>query len=151
MPPGMEVAEGERVTVRISSRRPVRAKLTDEPAGLAVERTDLSEALGRSDAGVRIATSRFGERVSINRLSGLSERIERDGMTVAFGAPGRGLPAILDMEVETADALADAVEPGSSRSTGFDLWLNTIPRQGSETVRTEEAMFASLACLTLTE
>ncbi len=34
---------------------------------------------------------------------------------------------------------------------GFDLWLNTIPRQGSEVVRTEEAMFASLASLTLTE
>ncbi|MBW4953623.1 RNA methyltransferase, partial [Klebsiella pneumoniae] len=56
------------------------------------------------------------------------------------------------IEVETADsALAETVEPGSSRSTGFDLWLNTIPQQGSETVRTEEAMFASLACLTLTE
>ena len=167
VPPKMEVAEGERVTVRISSRRPVRAKLTDEPSGLSVERTDLSVALGRPDAGVRIGTSRFGEKLSIKRLSGLSERIQCDGMTVAFGAPGRGLPEILDMdgprpsvsqtssdaiEVETADStLADAVEPGSSRSTGFDLWLNTIPHQGSETVRTEEAMFASLACLTLTE
>ena len=40
------------------------------------------------------------------------------------------------------------VEPDSP---GFDLWLNTVPNQGSEVVRTEEAMFASLACLTLTE
>lgn len=151
-PPGMGVEEGERVTVRISSRRPVRAKLVDEPAGLAVERMDLPVALGRPDAGVRIATSRFGEELSIGHLPGLAGRIGRDGMTVAFGAPGRGLPAILEIEDEAVgDQPADAVEPGSSRSKGFDLWLNTIPHQGSETVRTEEAMFASLACLTLTE
>ena len=166
-PPGMEVREGERVTVRISSRRPVRAKLTEEPSGLSVERTDLPAALGRPDAGVRIATSRFGEELSIERLSELSERLQRDGMTVAFGAPGRGLPEILGVDgprpsasQTSSDAVdaesvgeqsTDAVEPGSSRSKGFDLWLNTIPHQGSETVRTEEAMFASLACLTLTE
>ncbi len=151
-PPGMEVEQGERVTVRISSRRPVRAKLVEGPAGLTVEHTDLSAALGRPDAGVRVATSRFGEKLSIGRLPGLSARIEDDGMTVAFGPPGRGLPEILDVEAEAVgDQSADGVEPGSDGSERFDLWLNTIPRQGSETVRTEEAMFASLACLTLTE
>ena len=31
----------------------------------------------------------------------------------------------------------------------FDLWLNTVPDQGSEVVRTEEAMFATLAALNL--
>ncbi|MCL7417640.1 MAG: RNA methyltransferase [Halalkalicoccus sp.] len=151
-PPGMEVEQGERVTVRISSRRPVRAKLTEEPSGLEVERTDLPAALGRPDAGVRIATSRFGEELSIGRLPGITERVERDGMTVAFGSPGRGLPDILDVNAEAVgDQPADGVEPGSDGSERFDLWLNTIPHQGSETVRTEEAMFASLACLTLTE
>ncbi|ADJ14396.1 putative RNA uridine N3 methyltransferase [Halalkalicoccus jeotgali] len=151
-PPGMEVQQGERVTVRISSRRPVRAKLTEEPAGLEVERTDLPAALGRPDAGVRIATSRFGEELTTGRLPGLSARIEADGTTVAFGSPGRGLPDILDVNAEAVgDQPADGVEPGSDGSERFDLWLNTIPHQGSETVRTEEAMFASLACLTLTE
>ncbi|MFC6903773.1 RNA methyltransferase [Halalkalicoccus tibetensis] len=151
-PPGMEVEEGERVTVRISSRRPVRAKLTEEPSGLEVERTELPAALGRPDAGVRIATSRFGEELSIDRLPGLTGRIEDDGMTVVFGAPGRGLPAILEVEEESVGGEpAAAIEPESDGSDRFDLWLNTIPRQGSETVRTEEAMFASLACLTLTE
>jgi methyltransferase len=47
--------------------------------------------------------------------------------------------------------VAGAVELGSDAPDRFDLWLNTIQKQGSETVRTEEAMFASLACLTLTE
>ena len=147
-PSGMEVEAGERVTVRISSREPVRARIVDEtPPGYVVERTDLAEALDRDDAGVSIATSRHGEELSVQRLSTLVGRIH-DGMTVVFGSPGRGLPDILDIDVEDLPTERGAsVGPGS----GFDLWLNTIPRQGSEVVRTEEAMFASLACLTLTE
>jgi predicted SPOUT superfamily RNA methylase MTH1 len=147
-PDGVEVEEGERVTIRVSSREPVRARIVDEPPpGFAVRRADLSEALARPDAGLRIATSRHGTPLSVERLADVVGRAEGD-LTVAFGAPGRGLPAILDVPVEEI-AAADGgdVEP----DPGFDLWLNTIPRQGSETVRTEEAMFASLAPLTLTE
>jgi hypothetical protein len=161
-PPERALDEGERVTVRISSRRPVRAKIVDEPLpGFAVDRADLSAALGREDAGVRIAASRHGERLTVSRLRTLAGRVEADGMTVAFGAPERGLPEILDLAIEAvgdADAFAGEteVEPESGstdadRSAGFDLWLNTIPNQGSETVRTEEAMFATLAPLSLTE
>ncbi|WP_336024573.1 RNA methyltransferase [Halobellus salinisoli] len=144
VPPSMEVQQGARVAIRISSREPVRARIVDEPVpGFDVSRMDLEEALGRADAGVTIATSRFGEALTTTRLPQLASRVEREGATVAFGSPGRGLPAILGVDVE------DAVEPADG--PGFDLWLNTIPRQGSETVRTEEAMFASLATLTLTE
>ncbi|MCU4974833.1 RNA methyltransferase [Halobacteria archaeon AArc-m2/3/4] len=151
VPPKMVVEEGERVTVRISSRRPVRAKLVDEPLpGFGVERTDLSAALGREDAGVRIASSRYGERLTTGRLETLAGRVERDGMTVAFGSPERGLPDILGIEVSTAadDGGSGRVEP-TADDLGFDLWLNTVPNQGSEVVRTEEAMFATLACLSL--
>jgi len=152
LPDGMEVSEGERVAIRISSREPVRARIVDEPPpGFAIRRADLSEALARPDAGRRIAASRHGTVLSVDRLADI---VGRSGdMTVAFGAPGRGLPAILDVSVEDVAGAAESaagdtdVEPGP----GFDLWLNTIPRQGSETVRTEEAMFASLAPLTLTE
>jgi hypothetical protein len=147
LPDGMEVEEGERVAIRVSSREPVRARIVeDPPPGFAVRRTDLSDALARPDAGLRIATSRHGRPLSVGRLADLVGRSAGD-MTVAFGAPGRGLPAILDVPVEAIAADGDDVEP----DLGFDLWLNTIPRQGSETVRTEEAMFASLAPLTLTE
>ncbi|MFC4542274.1 RNA methyltransferase [Halosolutus amylolyticus] len=155
-PPKMEVEEGERVTVRISSRRPVRAKLVDEPLpGLSVERTDLSTALGREDAGVRIASSRYGEELTVGRLATLAGRVERDGMTVAFGAPERGLPDILGIEASAIDSSSrddgadDGVEP--TADPGFDLWLNTVPDQGSEVVRTEEALFATLAPLSLRE
>ncbi|ELY57564.1 putative RNA uridine N3 methyltransferase [Natronolimnohabitans innermongolicus] len=159
-PPDMEVSEGERVTVRISSRRPVRAKLVDEPLpGLAVERTDLSTALGREDAGVCIASSRYGIELTVGRLETLAGRVG-DGLTVAFGAPERGLPDILGIEASAIDAdpsgqldtaADDGVEPTQSADPGFDLWLNTVPDQGSEVVRTEEALFATLAPLSLQE
>ena len=138
VPSGMEVGEGERVTVSVSSRDPVRARLVEEPTpGFRVGRSDLPAALDSGDAGLRIATSRHGDPLTAGRLERLLGRVA-DGMTVAFGAPERGLPEIL------------GVEPGDPEA-GFDLWLNTIPNQGSEVVRTEEAMFATLAPLTLTE
>ncbi|WP_439027074.1 putative RNA uridine N3 methyltransferase [Haloarchaeobius sp. DT45] len=151
-PPDMGVPdEGERVTVRVSSRRPVRARLVDEPIeGLVVERTDLTAALGREDAGLCIATSRHGEELTVGRLASLTQETQRDGMTVVFGSPGRGLPEILGIDVADVQAARheDATEPNAG---GFDLWLNSIPHQGSEVVRTEEALFATLACLTLNE
>jgi hypothetical protein len=167
VPSQLEVSEGERVTVRISSRRPVRAKIVDRsPPGYQVDRADLDSALSRPDAGLTIAASRHGEELTVGRLGQVVETIRGTagpdgdgGMTVAFGAPERGLPAILGVSPDSVGA-TDAVddEDGTTQVTGsesdatrFDLWLNTIPNQGSEVVRTEEAMFATLACLSLTE
>jgi predicted SPOUT superfamily RNA methylase MTH1 len=147
VPDGLDVGEGERVTVRVSSRRPVRAKLEDVPQpGYVVDATDIDTALARDDAGLTIAASRYGESVSVTRLDDVVEQREADaGMTVAFGAPERGLPAILGVD-------PDAVgRDHADDDTGFHLWLNTVPNQQSEVVRTEEAMFASLAVLSLTE
>jgi predicted SPOUT superfamily RNA methylase MTH1 len=78
----------------------------------------------------------------VGRLGPLVERVGADGLTIAFGAPGRGLPAILGIEPSAA---------ADSGDHGFDRWVNSVPDQGSETVRTEEAMFATLAPLTLKE
>jgi Uncharacterized conserved protein len=127
------------------------------------------DALDHAAAGITIATSRHGEAVTTGRLPELTARIDRAGATIAFGAPGRGLPVILgddnapDSRTQTGNQTASPVDVdttgGSTASEvvkptvdpGFDLWLNTIPQQGSEVVRTEEAMFASLALLTITE
>jgi hypothetical protein len=168
--------EGERVTVRVASREPVRARLVDEPQpGFAVERAGLAASLARADAGVRIAASRFGEHLTVARLDGLhAEFASAGGWTVAFGAPGRGLPDIIGEDAETIEAAAREGTPSETgtvavaghtdtdddtapadagatepRDPRFDLWLNTVPDQGSETVRTEEAMFATLAPLRL--
>ena len=153
VPDDLSVAEGERVTVRVSSRRPVRAKLVDEPIpGYVVESADVPEVLGREDAGLRIAASRHGEKLSVSRLAELAGRIETTGLTVAFGAPERGLPEIFDVDPDAVGTDDDrSSEADVDPAQGFDLWLNTIPHQGSETVRTEEAMVASLATLTLNE
>ena len=150
VPPEMATpTEGERVTVRISSREPVRARLVDEPiSGLVVECMGLSAALS-DESGLTVAASEYGEKLTHTRLGGLLPEL-REGMTVGFGSPGRGLPEILGI---TPEAVSAAVAAGDhvESDPGFDRWLNTIPRQASETVRTEEAMFASLGCLTLTE
>ncbi|QHS18272.1 putative RNA uridine N3 methyltransferase [Halopenitus persicus] len=148
VPDGLSVERGERVTIRISSREPVRARITGKPEdGFQVVGADLPEVL--ADGGLAIATSRHGEPLSVSRLAELAPRVqEADDPVVAFGAPGRGLPEILGVRPEDVTAAAGGpVEP----DPGFDLWLNTIPQQGSKVVRTEEAMFASLASLTLTE
>ncbi|MGM0592699.1 MAG: putative RNA uridine N3 methyltransferase, partial [Halobacteriota archaeon] len=77
-PDGAEV--GERVAIRISSREPVRVRIVDEPLpGYTVYRMDLAEALAAADAGIRIATSRHGEALSVDRLTTLVGRIEGDG------------------------------------------------------------------------
>jgi predicted SPOUT superfamily RNA methylase MTH1 len=51
-----------------------------------------------------------------------------------------------DAEPRGAGEDSDTHEPDGAR---FDLWLNTVPNQGSEVVRTEEAMFTTLAPLTM--
>jgi predicted SPOUT superfamily RNA methylase MTH1 len=165
VPPGMAVEEGERVTIRVSSRRPLRARIVDEsPPGLSVWAEELDTALSRDDAGVTIAASRHGEELDVARLGELAPRV-RDGFTAVFGSPERGLPEILGVHPPRVDPRDEQWSPddGDHESPGddpegtrshepaarFDLWLNTVPHQGSEVVRTEEALFATLACLNL--
>jgi predicted SPOUT superfamily RNA methylase MTH1 len=150
--PDRELEERARVTIRVSSRRPFRGRIVDEPPpGFRVETTSVDDALARDDAGLRVATSRLGERLTRDRLAALPPLAE--GYTVAFGAPGRGLPEILDVDPQrvggddTDGATATGGEHGPSPR--FDLWLDTVPDQGSETVRTEEAALATLAALNL--
>jgi predicted SPOUT superfamily RNA methylase MTH1 len=156
VPDGVSVTEGERVTVRVSSRRPVRAKLVDQPpAGYDVDAADLDTALARDDAGLKVAASRHGRHLTVDLLGDLvqEQRVgDERALTVAFGAPERGLPEICGVDPETVGGDARAVGGADQGETGgFDLWLNTVPAQGSEVVRTEEAVFATLAPLSLTE
>jgi hypothetical protein len=149
VPSDVDAREGERVTVRVSSREPVRAKLTAAtPPGYAVDAADLDTALSRDDAGLRVAASRHGQHLRAGRLADLVGTIRADGepaMSVAFGAPERGLPEILGV------APPGAREADQGETGRFDLWLNSVPNQGSAVVRTEEALFATLAPLTLEE
>ena len=130
--------QGERVAVSISSRDPVRAKLLDGVStGPRVREQALVDAL-EAARGLRIAATRYGQPLTIGLLTGRLSARHTSGMTMAFGAPGRGLREICR-------------SLGLVENELFDIRLNTIPDQGSEVVRTEEAMIASLACLRLEE
>ena len=85
----------------------------------------------------------------MSRLDSLVQRTS-EGFTVVFGAPDRGLPEIFGggPNEETVSA-AETSDESDGPLARFDLWLNTVPRQGSDVVRTEEAMFATLAPLNL--
>jgi len=82
-----------------------------------------------------IATSKIGTPLT-QITDEVAERWKKAGnILVAFGAPSQGLHEIVAQENLTLDKVAD-------------FTVNTIPDQGTETVRTEEALYASLALLT---
>ena len=81
-----------------------------------------------------IATSKYGIPLT-HVAEKLSEKWKRaDKILLAFGAPTQGLYEIAKSEGLSLDEIVDFV-------------INTIPLQGTETVRTEEALIASLAVL----
>ena len=81
-----------------------------------------------------IATSKSGTPFNkvTNKLS--TEWKKAKSILVAFGAPTRGLKEIITKENLSLNEVTDYI-------------INTIPNQGTETVRTEEAIYASLALL----
>jgi predicted SPOUT superfamily RNA methylase MTH1 len=81
-----------------------------------------------------IATSKLGTPFA-EITDVLAERWKKSGkILVAFGAPSQGLQEIVAQENLSLDKVAD-------------FTVNTIPCQGTETVRTEEAVYATLALL----
>lgn len=98
------------------------------------ERQPFGKMLRSRNFSLTIATSRYGAPFS-QFAEEISERW-RSAKTVlvASGAPNRGLREIARLEGFPLEGLVDFV-------------VNTIPMQGTETVRTEEALSASLAVL----
>ncbi len=81
-----------------------------------------------------IATSRMGTPLT-QIADELTERWKKAvNILVAFGAPTQGLQEIVAQENLSLDRVAD-------------FTVNTIPDQGTETIRTEEALYATLALL----
>ena len=125
------VAVDERVEVQVVSRDTVpgywgyRVKLENRSFGSFVEKGDFD---------LVIATSKLGAPF-VDVAEKMGERWRKAGYAlVAFGAPSRGLQEIVAAEGLGLDDVADFV-------------VNMVPEQGTETVRTEEALFASLAVL----
>ena len=125
------VNAGERVEVQTVSR----LEIPDYRGyTVTIERASLSRLVETRGFDLTVGTSRRG--AELDKVSGeLAVRWkDASGILVVFGAPTRGLYEIAEDEGVRLDELVDFV-------------LNTVPGQGTETVRTEEAVLASLAVL----
>ncbi len=138
----ISATSGPRVTVKIiKTGMHTEAELADRDEvplywgySVSVENRLLGSILKKRAFGLVIATSRCGSSLA-EIAEQLAEQWKRtDAVLVAFGAPSQGLSEIIGHE-------------GLSLSDVADFVVNTIPTQGTETVRTEEALFASLAAI----
>jgi len=133
---------GRRVTVkivRIGKQVEVELASRDEASEywgytVSMERRSLKEIADRKRFDLIIATSKNG--VLVNDVADKMTDKWRVAKTVllGFGAPTRGLYEIAESASFSLDDVADFV-------------VNTVPRQGTVTVRTEEALIASLSVL----
>jgi predicted SPOUT superfamily RNA methylase MTH1 len=135
-------ALGERLTLQVvkaTGRVEVQAASRVDVPGywgytVRVEQRSLRSAVETVGADLVLGTSRKGE--PFDKVAGAVGRLwkEANSVLVAFGAPARGLYEI-------------AADEGFRLGDLSNFVVNTVPFQGSETVRTEEAVFASLAVL----
>ncbi len=133
-----------RVTVRI-------AKLGKRPRATLVSQGDIKTYWGYhttiSDIpfgqlirdrpfDLAIATSRHGIPIKSVKDKLVNRWKRSRTALVAFGSPSKGLYDIVAHEHLKLENLTHFV-------------INTVPKQGTETVRTEEALYATLACLNI--
>jgi len=140
--PNVHLKVNSRVTVKIKEKgERLIGGITDpdEPKiywGYKVNVSDLPLSLILKDQryDLVIATSRRGDTITkiIDEILDLWRRSRR--VLVAFGSPTRGLQEILGQEHVKLEEAAHFI-------------VNTIPNQGVKTVRTEEAIYATLAIL----
>ncbi|RLG97549.1 RNA-binding protein [Candidatus Bathyarchaeota archaeon] len=142
--PNTHIPVGTRVTVRVTSVKPeLKVSLTSREKiniywgyKVTASRTTLGQAVKEGGFNLVIATSRLGEPVTaiIDRLTESWRSSKK--VLVAFGAPAKGLREILAQESLSLKEFAH-------------FTVNTIPKQATETVRTEEALYATLSIFNL--
>jgi predicted SPOUT superfamily RNA methylase MTH1 len=101
---------------------------------IKLEKSSFGKLVKNGSFDLIIATSKIGVKfMQIKEKIGERWR-KADYKLVAFGAPSRGLHEIVEDEGLSLNDVADFV-------------VNLVPEQGTITVRTEEALLASLAIL----
>lgn len=141
---GKSPSRGSRVTVKIIEAGPEprceMARRADIPTYWGFEIQASKRPLGELASGgyydLTIATSRTGSPIAAEEERLKAKLAEARNVLVAFGSPRAGIQEILRREHRD---VADC----------FQFNLNTIPEQGTETVRTDEAVHATLALLNL--
>jgi predicted SPOUT superfamily RNA methylase MTH1 len=136
----------ERVTIRVVQTSPQLKGELVEPTrlpiywGFKVTRTNLTlgKLIRSRTQDLTISTSRRGKalREVLNDLTLRWKSSQRP--LLLFGSPSGGVPEILAKE-------------GADLGKVVDFNLNMIPNQGVETVRTEEAVLATMSVLNLLE
>lgn len=132
---------GKRVTVKLLRRldkdkfivAPAKKEETGEYWGFKVSIAEnLKNALDLIKADYLLGTSRYGKNIygSMSAIRGSNPK----SLAIAFGGPFSGLYEICKRQKVDAEKL-------------FNDIVNTIPEQGSATVRTEEALIATLALI----
>ena len=133
-----EARPGQRVTVKVSSLRPLSVRLIQRQQvsgywGYTVETKTADDVLSDARFTLKIATSKLGNPLT-DALSRLRDSLGRaDGVKLIFGSPSRGLFDIVGRN------LADRV----------DFVVNLFLEQQVETVRTEEAIFVGLGLVSI--
>lgn len=137
-----QYAPGERLTLQVVNVGDHVEVQTANRDGIDVywgfkvskEKRPFGQFVTEGEFDLTIATARLG--ASFRGVAGqIGEKWSRaQHVLVAFGAPSRGLHEIVREEGAKLEALVD-------------FTVNTIPCQGTATVRTEEAILASLAIL----
>jgi methyltransferase len=137
-----QFAMGERLTlqvINIGKQIEVQAANRDDVPQywgykVRVEKRSFGQLMFDRDFDLKIATAKIGDNF-INVANKIGEKWRSSQrVLVAFGAPSRGLHEIAEDEGLKLGSITDFV-------------VNTVPNQGTVTVRTEEALLASLAIL----
>jgi predicted SPOUT superfamily RNA methylase MTH1 len=135
-------AVGERLTLQVvktAGRVEVQAaNRVDVPEYWGyqgkVERDSLKCAVEEVGADLAVGTSRKGAEIGQVAGKMASRWKSASSILVVFGSPARGLYDI-------------AADEGWRLEELLDFVVNTVPGQGTETVRTEESVLATLAVL----
>jgi predicted SPOUT superfamily RNA methylase MTH1 len=121
--------KADRVEVHVASKAEVPVYWGYE---VSVESRSIREFLESRKFDLTVGTSKLAPRFQDSAAALASRWHKASRILLMFGAPTRGLFDIAKDEGVLLDALVDFV-------------LNTVPEQGTETVRTEEALLATLA------
>ncbi|TMI21868.1 hypothetical protein E6H31_04595 [Candidatus Bathyarchaeota archaeon] len=136
----------DRITIRLTRISPELEGEIAEPSGLTIYwgfrvargNVSLSEIVRNRKFDLTISTSRKGTDVREITPELREKWVSSKRPLIVFGSPNDGVPEIL-------------ARSGMNASDAMDFDLNTIPDQGVETVRTEEALWGSLAVLNVLE
>jgi predicted SPOUT superfamily RNA methylase MTH1 len=139
---GKSPSKNSRVTVKITKKQPelkgivASKKQIVDYWGFDVHelKSNLENLLLSKQYNVKIGTSRHGQLINLIASKLQENLIKKKNIIIVFGSPRKGIREIMRINQDRT-------------SSYFDYYLNTIPEQGTATVRTEEAIHSTLTIL----